>query len=253
VNHLFDAYRAFHEQGFVPIFTNDGFDARMLVEACLAAGVRGIEYTLRRPDAPEMIPWLRRRHPELYLIVGSTLDDDDVTTAMRRRHPALRTLAELDDMGVDGFVSMLGFREATIARYAERRIVIPSAYTPTDALRQVGAGAHFVKFNAGNLDLVRECRKPPTFEFCPVFLSSGVSLAHVPACVEAGGVLLSAGFDLMLRDRPRDMTVAEVTEVLRAYMAAVADARRRAWPAMVQAAGADARTWLATLPHYHPF
>jgi len=60
MSRLFDAYRAFHEQGFIPIFTEDGFDSRMLIDACVAAGLKGIEYTLRKRDADTMIPeqWL---------------------------------------------------------------------------------------------------------------------------------------------------------------------------------------------------
>ena len=41
----FQAYRAFHEQGFIPIFVHDHFDSKVLIEASVAAGCTGIEYT----------------------------------------------------------------------------------------------------------------------------------------------------------------------------------------------------------------
>ena len=44
---LFATYRAVHEQGFLPIFTGlSANDPRVLVEGCVAAGCRVIEYTL---------------------------------------------------------------------------------------------------------------------------------------------------------------------------------------------------------------
>ena len=53
--HLLDIYRAVHEQVFLPIFVQDHFDTKTLVEACVQAGCKCIEYTLRRADADEMI------------------------------------------------------------------------------------------------------------------------------------------------------------------------------------------------------
>src|SRR5438046_1863577 len=47
-NRVFEAYRAFHDQVFMPIFVEDGYDSKLLIEACVAAGMKGIEYTLRR-------------------------------------------------------------------------------------------------------------------------------------------------------------------------------------------------------------
>ena len=155
---VFEAYRAVHEQGFVPIFVQDDFDSRDLVEACLSAGIRVIEYTLRRPDAPEMIPWIRKTYPDLYLMAGSTLDDEGIVEGMRRRHPQLMTLQQLADAGVDGFVSMLGWSLESIRKYSPTHVVIPSAHSATQAFLQTGGGAHFQKLSGAHLDLVRQCR-----------------------------------------------------------------------------------------------
>jgi 2-keto-3-deoxy-6-phosphogluconate aldolase len=56
---LFDVYRAVHTQGFLPIFVKDDFQTRTLVEGCVEAGMKVIEYTLRREDAREAIPWIQ--------------------------------------------------------------------------------------------------------------------------------------------------------------------------------------------------
>ncbi len=250
---LFEAYRAIHEQGFVPIFVQDDFDSRDLLEACLVSGVKVIEYTLRRPDASEMIPWIRKTHPDLYLMVGSTLDSDRIVGGMRRRHPQLMTLQQLVDTGVDGFVSMLGWSSESIRKYASTHVVIPSANTATQAFVQTDAGAHFTKLSGANLDLVRQCRMPPTFEFCPIFVTGGVTTARMRDAMEAGGIVLASGFDVVLKGRSAEIGVKEIAEALSEYVAAAQQARREVWPEVAAAVGADRQIWLDSLPHYHPF
>ena len=41
MSRLFEAYRAIHEQAFMPIFTENGTDSRQLVEACVDEGISG--------------------------------------------------------------------------------------------------------------------------------------------------------------------------------------------------------------------
>jgi hypothetical protein len=43
-----------------------------------------------------------------FLLVGSTLDSERIVRRMKRRHPQLMTVQEAADLGVDGFVSMMG-------------------------------------------------------------------------------------------------------------------------------------------------
>ena len=249
---LLSVYRTVYEQGFLPIFVKDNFDTQVLLEGCLEAGVKVIEYTLRRPDAHVMIPKLRRQYPDLCILTGSTLDDDRMINQLRRRNPVLLTLAELDAIGVDGFVSMLGYREETIRRYASRRLLIPSANTLNDAYFQVGAGAHFAKIVGSDLALVKYCRMQPTHGFCPIMVTGGASLDRIEEIVAAGAVLIGSGFDLMLRGETT-VTVKKVAATVRAYCDAVQTARNKNWPALASVAGADDNTWLAALPHIHPF
>ena len=161
---VFEAYRAFHDQGFTPIFTEDGFDSKLLVEGCVAAGLTSIEYTLRRRDAAQMIPWIRQHYPELRVFAGSTLDDDCLVHLAKPKHPQLRTLDELADMGVAGFISATGWRMENIRRYSETHVVAPTAMTITEAMQQLGAGAHFIKMQGSDLGLVSRCRQANTFD-----------------------------------------------------------------------------------------
>ena len=252
MSRLLDAYRAFHEQGFIPIFTNDSMDSRMLVEACLEAGFKGIEYTLRRRDAHTMIPWIRKEYPDLYLLAGSTLDSDAVVCAMRKKHPQLLTLRQLADMGVDGFVSMVGWSTESIRKYAATHLVMPAAGTVTEAFGHLSAGSHFVKLPGTNLPLAKTCRMAAAFDSCPILLTGGITRERVAECVDCGGVTIGSGFDLML-DRGTDYSKAQIVKVLKGYLDAVAEARAKKWPEMSECIGGDLRAWLDSLPHYHPF
>ena len=253
MNRLLAAYRGLHEQGFVPIFARDEFDSKTLVEACVAAGARGIEYTLRRSDAREMIPWIRRHHPDLFLLVGSTLDSERIVRKLKRRHPQLMTVQEAADLGVDGFVSMLGWSSGSIARYAGTHIVIPTAMTVTEALQQMDAGAHFVKCFGSDLAFIERLRLAPTFDFCPVFATGGMTPQRIPVAVRAGAVVVASGFDLILDGCPADVNVKDVAAALSVYLDVTHSIREAVWPEMMACVGADTKTWLDALPHYHPF
>jgi hypothetical protein len=61
MSRFYHTHRAMHQQAFMPIFCSDAFDSKAQVEACVAAGCTVIEYTLRKSDAREMIPWIRRK------------------------------------------------------------------------------------------------------------------------------------------------------------------------------------------------
>ena len=250
---LFDTYRAAHEQGFMPIFVEDDFDSRMLVDACIAAGCTCIEYTLRRRDADTMIPWIREKYPDLHLLVGSTLDDETILAKAKRRYPQLLTLAELDAMNVDGFVSMLGFSLDSIRTYAPRRLVAPTAMTVTEAFQQTGAGAHLIKLLGTDLSFVRRCRADAAFDYCPVMVTGGMTPQRIPEAIEAGSITVGAGFDLILKDQPSDVSCEETARRIGPYLEAARTAREKRWPALAAATGADRQTWLNALPHHHPF
>lgn len=246
-------YRAMHEQAFIPIFTRDAFDSNVLLEGCLRAGLACIEYTLRRPDAHVMIPRIRREHPDLFLLAGSTVDDEGIVRQAKRRHPQLLTVRELDAMDVDGFVSMMGWSLRSIRRYSRRRIIAPYASTVTEAFQQVGAGAHFAKFSGRSLDVVRVCRAEASFDFCPVMVTGGMTLSAIPDAIDAGTMVIGSGFDLMLKGRAPGVTADDVAGVLKEFVTTTREARNRKWPALAQAPGMPWPQWLERLPHHHHF
>ncbi len=254
MSRLFDTYRALHDQVFLPTFVKDHIpDSKKLIEGCLEAGVRVIEYTLRRPDANTMIPWIRENYPDLYILVGSTLDNAAIVEKQRVKFPQLLTLEELDAMEVDGFVSLVGFSENSMKQYHTRRIMIPAVSTLEEAFSKVAAGAHFVKVPGSDPDLIKSYRWEPAFDYCPLFATGGLTLDRIPIAVEAGAVIASTGFNLVLKACSADVSVKEIAAIIRQYMETAQSAKRATWPELAKVADADNQTWLNALPHYHPF
>jgi 2-keto-3-deoxy-6-phosphogluconate aldolase len=253
MSRLIETYRAIHEQAFVPLFVNDDRDSHVLVEACVEAGCRVVECTQRRKDAPTLIPWIRRQFPQLHVLAGSTLDDDTIVRQTRRRHPQVRTLDELADMGVDGFVSLVGWQPDRIRKYAATHLVIPAAMTVNEAYQQSVAGAHFIKLIGPELNVVKLCRNDAAFGFCPLFVTGGMTTERIPEAMTAGVMVVGSGFDLLLKGRPTLLPARDVAEVIRTYLNVAREAKRKAWPELARAEGAELPTWLAALPHNHPF
>jgi 2-keto-3-deoxy-6-phosphogluconate aldolase len=250
---LESVYRRVHEQGFLPIFTQNDFNSEALVEACVEAGCRAIEYTLRRRDAHTMIPWIRERYPDLCLVIGSTLDSERFVQHCRQRHPQLLTIDELAAIGVDGFVSMVGFRPETLARYASTHIMIAPVSTTYEMFSALDAGAHFVKVAGTELDLVNSFRGDATYELCPIMVTGGMTLERLPIAVKNGAVLIGAGFELILNGLERNASVMQMAGRLAQYIDATRKARDEKWPALADARGSNFNAWTAALPHYHPF
>ena len=253
MSRLFRAYQTFHKQGFIPIFVDDNFNSRLLIEACVAAGIKGIEYTLRRKDADRMIPWIRRNYPDLYILAGSTLDNENIVVKARRRHPQLLTLSQLDGLDVDGFVSIVGWNLDSIRKYSGYRIVIPAAASVTEAFQQVGAGAHFIKLLCPDIPLIRGFRNDASFDYCPIMVTGGMTLERIPKAIEAGAVLIGSGFDLILKKQPTGVSVRKIAGILKNYLNNVKEARARKWPCLAKAINRNDQVWLDSLPHHHPF
>ena len=253
MNRLFDAYRAAHEQAFIPIFCMDDFDSRRQVEACLEAGCKVVEYTLRKPDAREMIPWIRKNYPDVYLLVGSVIDDESIVKHMHRKNPGLMTIAEIADIGVDGFVSMIGWTEESIRKYAPTHMVCPTAMTVREALLQTAAGAHFQKLAGNDIGLVKRCRGAAAFDYCPILVTGGQTVEAMPDTFNAGAAMVATGFDLSLKGCDKDVSTSDIATVIQKYLNAAQQAQSTAFPKLETVKDAPRDQWLTALPHWHPF
>jgi 2-keto-3-deoxy-6-phosphogluconate aldolase len=249
---LFETYAAVYKQGFMPIFVKDDWDTGMLLDACRKAGVKAIEYTLRRQDAHEVIPSLPASCPDMKILVGSVLDSERIIKQLHRNNPQLMTFGQLAGCGVHGFISMFEFSSETISKYSNTHLLVPCAYTPNEAFRMLRDGAHIIKI-VEDLSLVRKARAAPSHGFCPFFFTGGMTQARFPEAIDAGAVCIASGFDLMLKGLPKDISSDQVGEIILGHIAAVNTARRKCYPELMAKIDAGAPDWIDFAPHYHFF
>ena len=250
---LLQKYRPLVEEGWFPIFVKDEFDTEVLLEGCRLAELRVIEYTLRREDADQVIPTLRRRFPDATVLVGSTLDSDRIARERQRRFPQMKTLAELAPFA-DGFVSMLPYSDETLEKYRETHLCIPAAESGGEALRQMEKGAAMIKVLGPDLSFSKRLHAAPTFDYCPTYVTGGVTAERMEEVFAAGNLVCASGFDLLLRDvAPQDVTAALVAERIRAMREAALRARARVIPALENARALSDEEFLAALPNFCPY
>ena len=247
---LFAKFRHAVGQAFIPIFVADGFDTKTLLEGCELAGVRVLEYTLRRPDAHIVIPTLKERYPENVILVGSTVDDARIVSQMKEKHPQLLTVAELAPF-VDGFVSMLPYSNETLEKYRQTHLMIPTAESSGEALRQMSHGATLIKVCGPDFSFSKKLHAAPTFNYCPTFITGGVTVERMEDAFAAGNILTAAGFDLILKgEDPTTLSPEKVAQKLSVYLAAAKEAREKAQPWTKGAEALSDKEFLAVFPHY---
>jgi hypothetical protein len=104
------------------------------------------------------------------------------------------------------------------------------------------------------LDLVRLCRSGPTFNYCPIMLTGGMTIEKIPEAVQAGVVLIGSGFDLLLKDQDlRLCTQKNIIEILKQYREKMRKAIDTTYSELARLRNANNKDWLAALPHQHPF
>lgn len=249
-NVLLKKFRQTFDQAFVPIFVKDDFDTEILLAGCELAGVTVIEYTLRRTDADKVIPTLKKRYPDHVVYVGSTLDCDAITQQMREKHPQLLTIDALAPF-VDGLVSMLPYSDETLEKYRKTHLMIPTAETSGEALRQMSHGATVIKVCGPDFSFSKKLHAAPTFNYCPTFITGGVNTERMEEAYAAGNILTAAGFDLILKgEDPATLTPEKVAEKLGFYLATAKAAREKVLPWTKGSATLSDEDFLAAFPHY---
>ncbi len=247
---LFKAYRKMIEAAWIPIFVCDEFDTSTLIEGCRLAGLGAIEYTLRRRDAAELAPQLKALFPEAVILMGSTLDADEIVNERRARFPQMMTVGELAPH-VDGFVSMLPYSDETLRAYRDTHLCIPAAETSGEALRQVKSGAAIIKVLGPDLSFSRRLHALPTFNYCPTYVTGGIVPERMEEAYAAGNILTATGFDVILKGvDPQALTPAIVAERLGIFLSAAKAARNAAHPSLAGTEGLSDEEFRAALPNF---
>lgn len=249
-NPLFTNYRKIVEQAWIPIFVADDYDTQVLLEGCILAGMQVIEYTLRRTDAAQVVTWLKSRYPETVVLMGSTIDSDNIVNARKEKHPQLMTISELAPY-VDGFVSMLPYSDETLKKYSKTHLCIPAAETSGEALRQMKSGAAFIKVLGPDLTLSKRLHALPTFNYCPTYITGGMIPERMEEAFAAGNILCAAGFDVVLKGvKPEDLTPELVAKRIHMFADAAKAARDEVCPQLRNTAELSDEVFLQRLPNY---
>lgn len=228
-------YKTLLEQAFLPILVADGVDALFEVEAAVNAGFQAVEFTLRRPDARQMIPEIRKRFPDILLLVGSVLDSPAVVKNLRRHHPQLMLPEELADCGVDGLISMLDFSDDTIGKYQDDMLLIPAAATPAEGLRLFEKGVHFIKVVTPYQATVNSLTAAPSFNFAPLLVTGGMNPETIPAMVARKIPLIASGFEVVANGQADALSSQELTQRLRNFQNITLTSREQAIPGITAA------------------
>ena len=238
------------EQAWIPIFVDDAFDTEILLEGCRLAKLNVIEYTLRRKDAHCVVTTLKSRLPDTVILMGSTLDSEEIVRERKRKFPQLMTLSELAPY-VDGFVSMLPYSDQTLQTYCNTHLCIPTAESGGEALRQIKAGASIIKVLGPDLSLSKRLHALPTFNYCPTYVTGGITVDRMEEAFAAGNILCATGFDVLLKDiEPSSLTPTLVAERLRTFVDAAIKARDRIHPALKNTKGLSNEEFRSALPNY---
>jgi 2-keto-3-deoxy-6-phosphogluconate aldolase len=247
---LFTNYRKLVEQAWIPIFVQDDYDTDMLLAGCHLAGLKVIEYTLRRSDADQVIPKLKGQFPDAVILVGSTIDDESVVNQMKGRFPQLMTITELAPY-VDGFVSMLPYSDKTLEKYRQSHLCIPAAETGGEALRQIKSGAAFIKVLGPDFSFSKRLHAAPTFGYCPTYITGGVTRARMQEAFAAGNMLCAAGFDVVLKgEDPAALNAEKVAARIMSFVETAKKAREAVNPQLRDLETLSDEAFLVALPNY---
>lgn len=203
--------------GIVPVLrARSAREGHALVEALVAGGITVMEVTMTVPGAVELLRELKREHGDKLLLGSGT-----VTTAEQ----AAATI----DAGAE-FVVSPSFHPAVVAQTrALGKVSIPGALTPTEVITAWRAGADYVKIfpcsaMGGALYLKSLLAPFPELQLIP---TGGVTLATAADFLKAGARALGVGTDLVNPRAIEDGTPETVTNMARAYVEIVAQAKAR--------------------------
>jgi 2-dehydro-3-deoxyphosphogluconate aldolase / (4S)-4-hydroxy-2-oxoglutarate aldolase len=204
-----DVLRRISESGILPVIrAGSAADARQLIDAIVAGGIRTIEVTMTVPGAVDLIRELASDR-ELMIGAGTVLDADTAKLCI--------------DAGAM-FVISPATNYETI-RYCNDAdvVVMPGALTPTEILNAWNAGADIVKVfpasSMGGPAYLRALKGPlPHIKLIP---TGGVSIENAADYIRAGAEAVGIGGDLANLDALRGDNTISISEAARAYVAAV--------------------------------
>lgn len=203
------------EIGIVPVIRADSVDHTLrAVEALLAGGIPVVEITMTVPNAVQAIETVAKQYGNALLAGAGT-----VLTAA----DAQRCLAAGAQFLVSPGLSVPVLHTARAAGI----LALPGAFTPTEIMQALEAGATAVKIfpcsSGGGAAHLKSLRGPfPNVAMIP---TGGVNAKNAAQYFAAGAFALGAGSDLVDRALLANGNLQRISAAAREMVAAVAAAR----------------------------
>jgi 2-dehydro-3-deoxyphosphogluconate aldolase/(4S)-4-hydroxy-2-oxoglutarate aldolase len=203
------------QAGVIPVIRAASADeALRAVEAIYAAGIPIVEVTMTVPDAARAIARTRELHGDDVVVGAGT-----VTSA----EDARRCI----DAGASFLVSP-GLSVSVLTTAREMNILaIPGAFTPTEVMNAVEAGARAIKIfpcsSGGGPKHLKALRGP--FPHVALIPTGGVNASNAADYIEAGAFALGAGGDLLDTAALRNGETGSTTNAAKELLAAIHAAR----------------------------
>lgn len=202
--------------GLIPVLrAKSTAQGRAVVEAMVAGGVNIVEVTMTVPGAIDLLKELKREYGDKLLLGSGT-----VTTAEQ----AQATI----DAGAEFVVSPSLHPNVIAATKRNKKISCPGALTPTEAITAWNAGADYVKIfpcsAVGGASYLKALLAP--FPHLKLIPTGGVTLQSAASFIKAGARALGVGSDLVNLAAVDSGNSETITETARAYLKALAEARR---------------------------
>jgi 2-dehydro-3-deoxyphosphogluconate aldolase / (4S)-4-hydroxy-2-oxoglutarate aldolase len=203
--------------GLIPVLRAKSVaQGRAVVEAMLAGGITVVEVTMTVPGAISLLQELRNHYSSEDLLLGS----GTVTTA----YQAQATI----DAGAEFVVSPSLHPEVIRVTKTSKKISCPGALTPTEAITAWNAGADYVKIfpcsAVGGASYLKSLLAP--FPHLKLIPTGGVTLETAAGFIKAGARALGVGSDLVNLAAIDAGKPELITETARAYLHALAEARK---------------------------
>jgi 2-dehydro-3-deoxyphosphogluconate aldolase/(4S)-4-hydroxy-2-oxoglutarate aldolase len=189
--------------------------AQLAAAAVCAGGIPIVEVTMTVPGAVELIEQLAKTSgAEILIGAGTVLDADTAKRCL--------------DAGAQFIVSP-GFDLETV-RFVKQQgtLMMAGALTPTEVINAWKAGSDFVKiFPCGSLGGAKYLKalKAPLPQV-PMIPTGGVNLENAADMIRAGAEALGIGGDLVTASALAAGDTQPITDVARAYVGIVREARQ---------------------------
>ena len=208
-----EVLRRLQECGVIAVVrAKDADEAMKICDACIKAGIVGIELTFTVPGAVDVIKALTAKYSPEEMIVGAGTVLDSETARAAILAGAQYVVSPCLD--VDTVKTCLRYQVACM----------PGAMTIKEVVECMEAGADIVKVFPGNLfgpKIIKAIKGPlPQAKLMP---TGGVNVENCGEWIKAGCVAVGAGGDLTAGAKTGDYD--KITEVGKKMVAAVKEAR----------------------------